>query len=339
MKKFLLKITIFAIPLAVWFGITIAAYLLIDPFKVLYKYDNFYAGKYIGDLNRDYVSTENYIRHRDSANYNSFIFGSSRVYMGFKPSIWKKYLPENAQPYSFDAYSESVYGIWSKVKFLDKTDATISNALIVLCHGPAFRTEKNSTGYLFRKHPALSGENWLSFQYTVFQPFLHPKKAYSYIDLWLTGRYKNYMKFFIPPPSPLDIYDPVTNERFFNTQEKNIRENPDYINNPAVFYDRPDTEHVDEIRRIKRRHAEMLQEIRTILDKRHTDYRVIISPLYEQIRLNPDDLQLLHEIFGADKVTDFTGKNAFSDNKRNYYEPHHFRSQPVDSLLKTVYEK
>jgi hypothetical protein len=42
--------------------------------------------------------------------------------MAFKPARWKKYLPQNAEPFLFDASNESIYGIYTKIKWLDKQE-------------------------------------------------------------------------------------------------------------------------------------------------------------------------------------------------------------------------
>ena len=72
-------------------------YVVTDPFKVLFHYEDYYVdngeGYYI-NTNRSYVSTQMYIQNKDRYNYDSFIFGSSRSGY-YLVEDWKKYLPDS----------------------------------------------------------------------------------------------------------------------------------------------------------------------------------------------------------------------------------------------------
>ena len=65
-------------------------------------------------------------------------------------------------------------------------------------------------------------------------------------------------------------------------------------------------------------------------------YKIVLSPLYEQEKLSPDDFKLLKTLFG-DNLYDFTGKNTFTDSKYNYYEQSHYRTTVGDSILSIIY--
>ena len=131
-------------------------YVLDDPFKVLYHYNSYYGRKTIILLNRDYVSTETFIRNNPIYHYDSFIFGSSRSEY-YCVSDWQKYISSN-NCFHFSAQGESIYGIFLKIKYLNTHHVPIKNAIIPLDFG----TLKNVTetkGHLFLEHPALSGRN------------------------------------------------------------------------------------------------------------------------------------------------------------------------------------
>ena len=74
MKIFIRRILLFMLPLLP----VVATYMYFDPFKVLRSYDVYYVEGDGGYLNKNYVSTMNYINKRDKYHYDSFIFGNSR---------------------------------------------------------------------------------------------------------------------------------------------------------------------------------------------------------------------------------------------------------------------
>jgi len=49
----------------------------------------------------------------------------------------------------------------------------------------------------------------------------------------------------------------------------------------------------------------MLRNIKAIFDKHHTNYKIIISPLYDQIALNSRDNSILQNIFGQNTIFNF----------------------------------
>jgi hypothetical protein len=82
-----------------------------------------------------------------------------------------------------------------------------------------------------------------------------------------------------------------------------------------------------------------LAEIKNIFHKHKTNYKIIINPLYDQIGLNPDDLEYLCELFGKENVFDFSGINEFTNDYRNYYEPSHYRPHVARKIMEKIYKK
>jgi hypothetical protein len=103
-----------------------------------------------------------------------------------------------------------------------------------------------------------------------------------------------------------------------------------------MFYERQ-AEKTDSVARIKEEHLFMLKEIKRILVKNKTNYKVIISPLYEQTKLNKHDINILTSIFGLN-LYDYSGKNNFTENKLNYYETSHYIPSVGDSILQMIYK-
>ena len=58
--------------------------------------------------------------------------------------------------------------------------------------------------------------------------------------------------------------------------------------------------------------TELLKEIDQICRKHNTSVKIIISPDYNQISINPADVEILKDIFGYENVFDFSGINEYT---------------------------
>lgn len=331
MKKttttFLIKLSLLSIPVL----FIVLLYLLTDPFKVLYHYSSYYnSGKacYI-TLNRDYVSTETFKRKYGTYQYDSFIFGSSRSFF-YRVADWKKQISSD-RCYHFNSAAESMYGIYKKVMFLKERNVHIANALLVLDHSLLNQTE-NSQGHLFVKHPDLSGESKLSFQVDFFKAYCSPPFLGSY----------TMFKVFNLRSDLLDMhiwdYDPISNELRLTHDEDVIKNDQEkyYRERRFQFYKRDTTQYYSTVI-IKDEQKSMLNEIAQKFKSDHTKYKVIISPLYDQLKLNATDLASLQTIFGKETVFDFSGINEITNNKYNYYETSHYRPSVTGMIIQEIY--
>ena len=82
----------------------------------------------------------------------------------------------------------------------------------------------------------------------------------------------------------------------------------------------------------------MLYKIKSLIDESKTNCKIIISPLYNQIKFNPEDLIILQNIFGTNNVYDFSGINEYTNNTLNYYENSHYRPILCDQILSIIYK-
>ncbi len=105
-------------------------------------------------------------------------------------------------------------------------------------------------------------------------------------------------------------------EHIFYNRDNEIRNNSEVINNKAMQY---------------------LNDIHNYFIKHNTDYKIIISPLYDQVKFNSNDLSKLYHIFGDENIYDFSGINSITSNKYNYYETSHYRETVGDSIIKQIY--
>lgn len=333
MKQFLTRIAFFSLFGIVPLLILLASYIYFDPFKVLRDYDD-YSYPFISP-DRDYVSTEQYIKNNEKFHYNSFIFGSSRT-LAYRPKSWKKHLSATANPFMFDASVESIYGIYIKLKYLDSLHKKIDNALIIFCRDATFSKTENEKGHLFIKHPATTGESNLDFQLAFFKSYLSPLFFLNFHRYIYTKKFSPSMVGYIE--NRKIRYDKITNELNIIDQEDEITKTPVeyYIKRKDVFYSRKG-EQIDSIQQIQVKQLYMLKEIKRILKKNKTNYRIVMSPLYEQTKFNPKDVSILKNLFG-DHIYDFTGKNEITEHKTNYYENSHYRPVIGDSILNIIYK-
>jgi hypothetical protein len=336
MKKFLIHIIHFLLIGAIPFLILFIGYIVYDPFKVMKHYEGY---SYLNlAANRDFISTEMYLKNNKKYKYNSFILGSSRT-LAYRPASWTKHLSANSNPFIFDSSRESIFGVYSKLKYLDSKRTKIDNALIILCRDVTFVNFEDEKGFVYIKDPRTSGGSNLEFQFAFLKAYLNPNYFYRFYDYSFTKHYKPYMKGYFQNylENKKNNFDTITNAIYRFDEEKELSQNPIeyYAKRKKIFYERQG-ETKDTIQRINAQHIFMLQEIKRILEKNHTNYKIVLSPLYEQIKFNDKDFVILKQLFNKN-MYDFSGKNYFTDCAANYYENSHYRPIVGDSILNIIY--
>ena len=336
MKKFLRKAILFLLFILLPVLLSIVCYIVCDPFKVVHKYSKFSPSETL--LNRDYVSIETLLKTGCENNYDSFVFGSSRV-VGFSSKSWSNHIKSKSILY-LDASLESVCGIFHKLKLLDSCKASIANTLIVLDRDCSFKKLRNEdfNGHLFIKHPKVTKQSFIKFNYIFYKAFINPGFLFSYFIYKMTNIFYPFMSGFLNDKSI--EYDPITNEILFTKIDDLIQRNKTeyYKDKDSDFYVRPKISQVsDPI--ITAEGEAYLREISLILQKNKTNYRVILSPLFEEVKWSPKDLLILKTIFKSKYVFDFSGKTVFSQNKENYYESSHYRKNVGDLILDSAYKE
>jgi len=332
MRNFIIKTLLFLSPLVL---VPVIFYLIIDPFKVLYKYsEQINTDKnYQIVTNRDFQSTQLLLSYYKKYDYNSFIFGNSRSTF-FQVTTWNKFIQGNC--FHFDASNESIYGIYCKLKLLESLKININNALIIL-DAKTLTVVENQNGHLFIMHPESSKESYFTFHIEMFRGFF-PRAMYAHMDLWLTNKKKPYMdKYGIR--DNVFKQDVVSNQIKYFVYDEQLSSNPDlyYANRMSQFYKR-DTIQIYSEPVIKKEQEEILESIRSILVFHNTKYKIIISPLYDQFKLNHKDLNYLINLFGSENVFDFSGINSFTNDYHNYYENSHYRPLVCDSIINIIYK-
>ncbi|MBR1446342.1 MAG: hypothetical protein IJ586_04585, partial [Alloprevotella sp.] len=88
---------------------------------------------------------------------------------------------------------------------------------------------------------------------------------------------------------------------------------------------------------IKASQTEQLKAIRNVLQRQGTDYRIVVSPLYDQIKLHQQDVAHLQQIFGRHRVFDYSGINAITSDRHYFLEPYHYRTVAGRRIMSEIY--
>ena len=329
MKRFVITILLFlAIPLITLVGL----YLWTDPFRCLHAFDI----NDVDDTNREYLSTELFLRNEPTYHYNSFIFASSRG-GGMNTYQWKQYLPEGAQPFLFQAWSETVTGIELKLKYLSKHQVPIDNALLLFDIPGTFKKEQLPHEALSLKHYIFTGHS--KFEYNVVQFCNFIQKP----SLWVSS-VKNQFKGVKKPCAS----DTITNDWEYTNKDYYTEIPPQDSLKQCSKIGRKTF--MAEIARSKeklsisellitKQYEEQLRHIKSILNANHTDYHIIITPAYcyTNPAVNSDDLELLRDIFGAERVHNYSGKNEMTDDYNNFSDPGHFGLRVGYKIVQDIY--
>lgn len=333
MRRFIKSYLFFCLPFIVLGGY----YVILDPFKVIKHYEMYYQPDDFVSLNRGFVSTMHYINHKDTFHYDSFIFGSSRS-IAYYEEEWKKYIPKTSVCYHFDESGGSVGSLYYKIKYIHEHGEHIRNALILCDFQSLSQTE--SEGILFTCPPILKeNKDLLKFHKEFFLAFYDINFFRVYIDYKIHKEYKPEMGWYFNNPKGRMGYNPINNELNWNKQEESIAKGLYYNDERMKMFENAQFPGKIAGNALDDERKGMFREIKTVFELQKTNYRIIISPGFDQIKINPDDLQFLTDLFGKDNVYDFSGPNRWNADFHNYYETSHYRPCVANEIMSIVYDK
>ncbi len=332
-KYFFKRILLFCSPFLIIFLI----YIVTDPFRIIYEYDDYYKNSII-NINRDFVSSEVYLKNSKEYVYDSFIFSGSEAFF-LPPSLWRKYIVTSNEVFSFDAYQENILGIWSKIKYIHGNNQRIKNALLVFDTSVTFG-KFNNEGHVFMKHYEIYPSSKFKFHNTSFLSFLRPKFLIPLIHYKITGEFYPYMDEVLA--HGYSSKDLVSNEVSLEGSIKELKTDSlgYYKKREQLFQSRLEKRNgkvLEEVQQIDENTIQILQEINNIFIADSTDFRILITPKYTQIAFNENDLHVLREIFGEKHVYDFSGINSYTEDMSNFYDPGHFKTYIGAELMDEIY--
>ncbi len=328
MKKFLITISlIIVVPLILLAGI----YIWTDPFRCVHKFDI----KDVDDTNREYLSTELFLRNNSTYHYNSFIFASSRG-GGMNTYQWKQYLPEGAQPFLFQAWGETLTGMELKLEYLSEHNK-IDNALLVIDIPGAFCKDQLPNKVLAMKHYIFTGHSKFTYNVQQYANFIQKPSVWKRSVLnklnhlqiaccsdtitndWDSTNFMHYTN--LPPQDSLSHCSDMTRKTFLATVEHSKK---------VVLVSEP---------LINEQFESQLCHIKELLDAQRTDYHIILSPgyCYTDKAAHPDDIIKLNKIFGEERVHDYTGRNEMTEDYNNFSDPGHFGLRVGYMIIEDIY--
>ena len=335
LKTFVLRVALFFSPIlifAIW-------YLIADPFSVIYNYGNdAYANKPTFVKNREWITMAALEQSKDRYHYDTFIFGNSRsIFWEIKDL--KEYLPDK-NPFHFDASSEDLYGVKEKLTYLCDNNYNIQNAIILLDRRVITR-ETQRIAPLFNRAPALvKNKPVLLSHMEMFSSIVsHPQLIIAYCDYTIFGKKRDYIKSLLETEENY-CYNVEGNQLSLTYFENLISKNPNSFYNEekmSQFYYRDTTTVTYTDILIKEEQYSILKDIKNILADNDIKYTIVLNPLYDMLAINPKDKQILTEIFGEDKLHDFSGNNFITRDYFNYYENGHYRPHAAKMIMESIF--
>ena len=325
MKRFIRNIVLVFSPCI----IMLAWYIIDDPFRMYWPNEDLYeVGQRKICTNDAYRGIRWMNQFNDSMHYNSFITGSSRSDFYYVDE-WKMYLGEDASCFHFNQSGDNLLGTLQRTQYLYKRFDKIDNILFIM-DAEFLEDMKPHKGHLFRQ-PWQVTEEWDFFAYN-----------WECIRAFYTIEYqRKYWNIDIEEARLPYYYIPEYNEVHKDGAEALLDSDPKaYYATLEGFYRLYERNYTDSVANpvIKKEQREALEQLHTLLIKGNTDYRIVISPLYDQIALNPADVRILQDIFEEDKVFDFSGVNEYTNEVTNYYEVSHYRPKLCNQILKIIYD-
>lgn len=332
MKKFLTTLLlVMGIPLILLLGL----YLWTDPFKTLHSFDM----NDVDGTNREYQTVELFKRNNPMYHYNSFVFCSSQG-SGLNTYTWKMYLPEDSHQFLFQAWSENITGVKQKLLWLDKQNVPIEHVLVLIDIPGFFVADQRPTNALTVKHYELSGESawmyhareyynfiqrpssWIDFAQRQLQAQKHEFSSDTITNDFFAENRLSYST--MPKQDSLCSCSEQTRRNFFN-KIANVPEKNVVMAQPVI------TACMQNI----------LTDIKAVFDKQKTDYYIIITPSYRYTSpyLNTDDLETLQNVFGQDRVYDFTTDVELTSDYNDFFDPVHFGTILGWKMLKKIYKQ
>ena len=332
MKKFLIKVLIFTLP-AIFLIVSV---IYIDFFRI-FGFQDYYSNQKIV-LNREMITTSTFNHYREKEKFNSFIFGSSRS-QAYKCENWISYLDENAKPFHFDASGEGIWGISRKIEYIDENGDTIKNALVVIDR-TGLRTTYLRDGHLFISMPDVSKSSEFEYYFTFLKASLNLKFLIANLDYSLFKTHRGYMGYLIRR----NKYDHNVNNKncdiWYGWDKEIELDSLGYYNkliDKGIFYKRPRVD-LSECK-VTPEEKKQLLIIKNIFEKHNTKYRIIISPVYDQVPMEKAQIELLEQIFGRENIYNYSGKNQFTEPLHNFYETSHYRPHVANEIMKIIYQK
>lgn len=333
MKRFVLLCLLALLPVL----IVVAIYLIRDPFHVVkpYKGKVYNEGDTIAlTINWGHVTVESFKYFDPQGHFDSFIFGSS-LSGYYRIRDWQTHLPQDARPFHFNASRETLYGILNKLNYLKSRGVAVNNALIIMEDEMLMRRPMDND-VLFVQHPSTAPEvSWWKFHQLYFNAYRRPELvAYMLFPGLMTQTVldKGYAT------TDITDRDESINEGCYNLADSLIACDPDAFFTPEHLaqYTLPPKEMPCQAK-ITPPVEWLLKNIATVLNDGGTDYHIIIPPHYGYEAINSSDLYKMEQIFGQERVHDYSHDPLRGMDLHYYYDEGHLVASECARLMDSAY--
>lgn len=333
LRRFILRSLLALLPVIIFIG----TYAVLDPFKVIYRYDEPAAPSDTVALghNAGFASIKCLERNLKSGRtYDSFILGSS-MSQAYSTREWSQHLPAGASIFHLDASEETLQGMLDKLRYLHDHGIKVSNALIIIEEAMLHR-DPNDTNFLFVRPSSTTPDvNWVQFQLAFFEVYKNP----TFIGYSIAPeRFRSTMLKKRMATAVLETHIDSTNENIFTSVDSLIAVDPDaYFTAkrlksnyfaPTIAPERPG---------ISPERERIIEQIAAMLHDGGTVYRVIVPPRFNRQQLHPCDLAVLHTHFGAQRVHDYSHHPCSTDPRAYYDWAAHLTTSHCTALLHDAY--
>lgn len=327
MKRFLNRIFLILILPILVFVLLIFLYVNLDPYQDFRTYEN-YSWKYfdqsLGDISVKKVIKNNF-------NYDSYIMGSSRS-TGFYACYLQQKI-KGSHFYHFGNWNESIGGIYEKIKLIDQHGKNIKNLVILIDTDYTFELDGQPKAH---DHYLISKTSFFRYLDNHFRSFCSN-----------TDNLKSLLGFHLENNnSPNWESDLITNDCNHNclqfnkdlygskSIEQREKKRIDSLTKNTNFYFRKLK--IKELNcQISQNEVEILRNIKSILKKHRTEYYILISPLYDQLKFNNSDIAIIREVF-KERIYDFSGVNEFTKYPINFPDRKHFRDWIAKEIIDSI---
>ncbi|MFU8844590.1 MAG: hypothetical protein ACNA7V_12375 [Bacteroidales bacterium] len=269
-------------------------------------------------------------------DYNGFIFGSSR-----STSVYACYLQKKIPDTRFFHYAnwnETIGGIERKLLLIDSLGYTIDHVVIYI-----------DTDYSFADNGLVHAND-----HYLLTSQKRNKYLFSHYKSFFTNMSMDKLKLLLGlkiegdgfPDWESDLYTNDPNQlckdsiiaRYGDIEDSPAHRNTiDFLKDIGFLYERPGHQ-LYLPSQISDLEKSVLYNIKSLFEKHNTNFYVILTPLYDQLKFSMADQKILEDCFG-DNLYDFSGINDITNNIYNYPDRKHFQRYISKFILDSVVKR
>ena len=317
------------------FILIVLTVIIWDPFKVFFTYEDYYTNNMITG-NREHICLK--LLKKREFEPTSFIIGNSRS-LSFRTNYWATKISQNPSDcFHYDASGMGVYRVKNAIRFIDN-QTTIKNVLLII-DTDFFQEISIPKGHLFIQPPEVSEIYELFYYWSFIKASFDPTFIFCNTLYELSGNYYDFMGYYIAKSKNSHIGINHTADFTFSFEKDIKNDSAAYYQNlieKGVFERVHNVPTVSE-KMINSKQLEFLNEVKEIIESNNAQIKIVISPLYNQLIFNKNDLQILMELFGENAVFDFSGKNEITSDFTNFYEASHYKPYVANEIMDFIYD-